>query len=121
MNKPEQPPSEHVTNQSMQRGYSYQNGEEDSSPGQSCAERDAPVETAETTGEVSSRMASGSGEDEQVGERRRGEKNGRGGKHGQEDVEMNGGHDSVRGGTLRHSSSADGSPGSITGSGSTKR
>lgn len=108
----------------MQSGNNYKDGEENGSLGQNCVDQGVPVETAEPTGGSSSIMASGCGEDKEVDERRKVEGNGRepsGGEHGQEDVEMNGSHDSVRRGTLRHSSSADGSPGSTTGSSSTKR
>lgn len=124
----------------MSSGNSYQDGEENGSPDPSCVERGVLAEQADrkaeppvelrngvSAGHSGSSSGSGSGEDEEVDRRRGGqyvaEKSGgepSRGEQGQEDVEMNGGHKSV-GGTRRHSSSADGSPGSTMGSDSTKR
>ncbi|XP_034170031.2 period circadian protein homolog 3 [Pangasianodon hypophthalmus] len=116
----------------MPSGDSYQDGEENGSPDPSGVERGVPVERANREAEPAGRggmasgSGSGSGEDEEVDEQAEGrrvaeESRGEpsGVERGQEDVEMNGGHDSI-GGTRRHSSSANGSPGSTTGSGSTK-
>ncbi|XP_058229679.1 period circadian protein homolog 3 isoform X1 [Hemibagrus wyckioides] len=104
----------------MPSGDDYRDGEENGSP-----DRGGPVEqddrVAEPTGNgggSGSRMASGSGsgsgEDEEMDERRESQEESGGERSGAEQ-----GHDSVEG-TPRHSSSADGSPGSTMGSGSTK-
>lgn len=120
----------------MSSGHSYEDGEENGSD-PNCAERGVPVEQADRKAAVELRNGFGtehsgsrlgSGEDEEA-DKRRGrrpcvaEKSGgepSRGEQGQEDVEMNDGHESV-GGTRRHTSLADGSPGSTTGSDSTKR
>nr|QGW67272.1 period 3 [Rhamdia quelen] len=111
----------------MPSGESYQDEKENGSSESNCPERGVSEEQgnrvtdpAGTGGSGSSSgmaSGSGSGEDKDVDEPQNGE-NGRepsAGERGQDDVEMN----SVRG-TRRRSSPADGSPGSATGSDSTK-
>lgn len=109
----------------MPSGDRCQDEEENASLAQSCAGRGVPVEQADTEAEpaggvggLSSRMVSGTGEDKEVDKRGEGQcmaEEGGGepsvGEQGEEDMEMNG----------RHSSLANGSPGSTMGSGSTKR
>ncbi|KAF7693094.1 hypothetical protein HF521_008410 [Silurus meridionalis] len=96
----------------MPSGESYQDGEENGSLDPSCTERDVPADRkakpASRRGISSSGLVAGSCDGELSGE-----------EQGQEDVEMNGSHESIRG-TRQHSSLADGSPGSTTGSASTK-
>lgn len=105
----------------MPSGDGYKDGEENSSPN-----RGGPVEqdnrVAEPTGNgggsgsrMTSGFGSGSGEDEDMDEQRESQEESGGERSGAEQ-----GHDSVEG-TPRHSSSADGSPGSTARSGSTKR
>lgn len=123
--KPKQPPFGCVTNRSMSSGDSYQDGEENGSADPSRTERGLPVEqvdrAAERTGSGGgscSGMASGSGDDEEVDEwheRRRVAEESVGEPSGADE-----GHTSIQG-TRRHRSLADGSIGSTTGSGSSKR
>ncbi|KAI5622949.1 period circadian protein-like 3 [Silurus asotus] len=113
-NKPRQHTGDfgHVTIQSMPSGESYQDGEENGSLDPSCTERDVPADReakrASKGGSSSSGLVTGSCDEEPSGE-----------EQGQEDVEMNGSHESIRAPRQR-SSLADGSPGSTTGSASTK-
>ncbi|XP_066528338.1 period circadian protein homolog 3 [Hoplias malabaricus] len=122
----------------MPSGESGQDGEENVSPPRRGSQEDQAGSEAEP--EVSGSRSgsgphsgSGLGEDEESEERAEqssavceesgGEPSG--GEQGQEDVEMNSGHDSSsgndsRGGSCRHLSSANQSPGSTTESGSTK-
>lgn len=105
----------------MPSGDSYKDGEENSSPdrGGLVEQDDRVAEPTGNGGGSGSRMMSGSrsgsGEDENMDEQQESHEESGGERPGAEQ-----GHDSVEG-TPRHSSSADGSPGSITGSGSTKR
>lgn len=116
----------------MPGGDGFPDGEEEnSSPGSS--ERAGQADQTNGTQDPST---SGSGEEEDGEERRGGESSAgceesggerSGGEQAQDDVDMNSGHDSSScndsvGGSRHHrSSSANCSPGSTTGSGSTKR
>lgn len=114
----------------MLSGDGYQNGDENNPPDQDCMEQGVLVEQAnecESSSRTASGSGSGSGEDKEVEERQESQRvaeknNGEPSRveQAQEDVEMNGSHDGVRG-TQRYSSLVDRSPGSITRSGSTKR
>ncbi|KAF5901053.1 period circadian protein 3-like isoform X1, partial [Clarias magur] len=113
----------------MPSGDNYQDGGENGPLDPSCMERGVPVEQVSGKSEsgsgsssgIVSGSRSGSGEDEEVDGQCVAEERTREpslGGQGQEDVEMN--SDSGAGMTRRHSTLADGSFGSTTGSGSTK-
>ncbi|XP_030633330.1 period circadian protein homolog 3 [Chanos chanos] len=123
----------------MPGGDSYPDGEENASPSADSGEQSGQADqTSGEQGTDARGTGSGSGEDEEATEQRRGsvgpeglggcEESGRetsGGETGHEDVEMNSGHESSSGndsmgGSQRQSSSANHSPSSTTGSGSSK-
>lgn len=128
--------SEENLQRGMPGGDGFPDGEEEnSSPGSS--KRSGQTDQANSgqdPGTSGSGSGSGSGEEEEAEEQRgrtsRGESSAgceeSGGEQTHEDVDMNSGHDSSSGndsvdGSRQHHSSSSCSPGSTTGSGSTKR